>query len=174
MVANATVGVTLFTTYGEVQKSLETLSGEFSLTAPFLAGAAGGAVQCILSVPLDNIMKSINTRDLIKQRYISQVLYNTLSILFPDSIRDSWRHLTRFLYRSLLFTACRDSLGFAMFFGVFEAIKTYSKDAISILFCNDTKTEHKLSFGVANIGAVIFAGGVAGVAYQSTTYPLDR
>jgi hypothetical protein len=65
-------------------------------------------------------------------------------------------------------------MGFAMFFGVFEGVKHYSKLGISLLFSSNAKREHSLSFGIANAGAVIVAGGTAGLAYQSTTYPLDR
>jgi hypothetical protein len=53
-------------------------------------------------------------------------------------------------------------------------IKYYSKLCISHLFSSNVKRDHSISFGVANAAAVIVSGGMAGLAYQSTTYPLDR
>ena len=123
MMANVTVGAILYTTY---LQSLGALHGPAShqskrvyppppVSAAFGAGFAAGSVQSIVAAPLDALQVRFRTSDMLEGHYKNMWNYasHKLREIGPKGIFAGW---------SLSFV--KDSLGFAVFFATFEAVKS--------------------------------------------------
>ncbi|KAJ3397576.1 hypothetical protein HDU92_006371 [Lobulomyces angularis] len=140
MLANAFVGAVLFNVYAITSDFLEFTYG-FQYKNAFAGGFLGGFFQSFLSVPLDNIQRSISGKDLINYRSdgVFKVLKLTLEKILPPSSSkvNFWslqKHVQKFLYKKFFFICLKDSLGFMMFFGIFEGMKNFSKTIVADAF----------------------------------------
>ncbi|KAJ3251085.1 hypothetical protein HDU77_006144 [Chytriomyces hyalinus] len=84
------------------------------------------------------------------------------------------------LYHNFRITCLKDSVGFALFFGVFENMRDFGKRMV-LRFQDWQGTEHHsnpIMKGVTITGpqalAVVGAGGLAGMGFQAVGYPIDR
>jgi hypothetical protein len=110
--ANACVGVVLFNTYEKISDSLENDPKSFSFKSPFIAGFGAGLAQSFLSVPIDNIHKSLDVADLIQKRSdgVLKVIKLSLAAALPPTNKGLWGvrvHLTRFLFRDFSYICLR-------------------------------------------------------------------
>lgn len=142
LLANSLVGFTLFTTYTVTEAALKYFPSEpvSQYYIPFISGATAGAAQSIVSSPLDNIRAVLASRsakpDTVEWkgwRHIAvEALFPkwlTTTIPFKQSpVRFvlNWFKSTWSLFQ---FTLLRDSLGFAVFFSIFELSRSLAKRA---------------------------------------------
>ncbi|KAJ3024185.1 UNVERIFIED_CONTAM: hypothetical protein HDU68_008275 [Siphonaria sp. JEL0065] len=86
------------------------------------------------------------------------------------------------LFQNFGQSCLKDSLGFALFFGLFENTRDFGKlavDSLQDLYRpEDATTLHPIMKGVTITGpqalAVVAAGGLAGMGFQAVSYPIDR
>jgi hypothetical protein len=132
MVANSAVGVILFTTYGYINDTLQNKDKSFEFYQPFVAGFISGVAQSGLAVPLENIQNHIQMNELIenRQKGMIRVTYDAIKQVMPSGF---WKRV-RFLYHRGFLTCMRDSLGFTMFFGVYEGARHVLKGIVGILY----------------------------------------
>jgi len=77
-------------------------------------------------------------------------------------------------YRGLAFTALKDSVGFALFFGTFETGKRIIGSYLTPITIQPTPTTTSWSHTLRNASTVILAGICSGFIYQVVDYPLER
>ncbi|KAJ3081955.1 hypothetical protein HDU99_004092 [Rhizoclosmatium hyalinum] len=89
------------------------------------------------------------------------------------------------LYQNFSLTCTRDSIGFALFFGLFENGRDFGKAAVQRiqdeLYANNVDyhvNANPILKGVTITGpqalAVVGAGGLAGMGFQAVSYPIER
>lgn len=142
---NSVVGFTLFTTYTLTESTLRYLPSDVmpSYYVPAVAGATAGAAQAVISHPLDNVRAVLAAQTLKNGKTVHrewkgwrhvafralfpQWLTTTTSAkLAPFRFAANWMRSTSSL---LVFTLMRDSIGFAVFFTIFELSRTFAKRA---------------------------------------------
>ncbi|KAJ1560268.1 hypothetical protein HK096_009398 [Nowakowskiella sp. JEL0078] len=179
LAGNAAVATVLFNTYGYTYDYL--IKDGFQYHHPFLAGFTSGLVQSVLATPFDNIQRVIDPTDLVAQRSIGMFRYTVRSVQ-ANIPTNSISSLSKFLFHAFPFVAFRDSLGFMMFFGIYEGLRHAGKRNLSDFFKNKELTEpNDGSYDTQHIqkastraASVIFAGAMAGTAFQLITYPLEQ
>ncbi|KAI9598201.1 mitochondrial carrier domain-containing protein [Syncephalis fuscata] len=179
--ANGACGAVLFTTYELVQLSDEynlrvkeceqqldqregidrigsidmydaSLSSTIPVTSYLKAGAAAGAMHAVVATPLDALQVRLEVKDFLSGRFNG----------FMDFARTTARELgTSGMYRGFLFTMAKDSLGYAVFFSVFDTAKAFFR-------------RRKQASLTASTITILTAGAAAGAAYQLVDHPLDR
>ncbi|KAJ3122694.1 hypothetical protein HK098_002530 [Nowakowskiella sp. JEL0407] len=182
LVANGAVAAVLFNTYGSYSDYLS--RDGFRYHHPFVAGYVAGLAQSILSTPLDNIQRAIDPSELVAQRSMGILRYTVRSIESKIPTK-SPLEFSRFLFHALPYVALRDSLGFMMFFGVFEGLRKVggklAEDAILHAKKEQTSESNPYSpyltrfqIGGYRASSVLFAGAMAGSAFQLVVYPLEQ
>lgn len=205
-----------------------------SIHHPFTAGFVAGSAQALLSVPLSNLQRVIQPELLMlekRQEGMLKVAWITLKTLLVPSSSSGveeviahgrstkhhgkyYKHITRFLYRDFAFNIAKDSIGFMLFFGVFETCRDFGKGLVkrtfdlkiappeatyslynpplpilqqsssssnSVSFSSYSSSSSssnssfisKLPLALCNSAAVLASGAMAGLAYQSFSYPMD-
>ncbi|KAJ3118616.1 hypothetical protein HK100_000576, partial [Physocladia obscura] len=100
--------------------------------------------------------------------------------------RQRFTRYTRPLYQNFGLTCLKDSIGFALFFGLFENTRDAGKvlvkqaqDAFYVGVADDQcRGKHPIMKGVTITGpqalAIVAAGGFAGMGFQAVSFPIDR
>ncbi|KAI8896705.1 mitochondrial carrier domain-containing protein [Globomyces pollinis-pini] len=171
MAANAVVGAILFNSYSITAKLLT--STDYSTFAHYIAGAFAGSIQSVLATPLGQIQKLINRADIVERRHhgIHRV---TIDALKSQSIPLHLKSRVLYFYKGVLFNTVRDSIGFGLFFGVFNTLSVSGKAMTSRLWARKHGQHRTRSLAAADGVVVIGSGALAGVAYQSIVYPLEN
>lgn len=121
----------------------------------YLAGMAGGVLQCIALVPSEVIKCSMQTQSISNTSFQQGEFQRTASC-----IRNIYRHEGIFgLYRGWNATVLREAPSIGMYFFTYK-------------FCKEALTEMQ-GLKEANNGAIMLAGGVAGAMSWSLVYPFD-
>ncbi|KAI9669124.1 MAG: hypothetical protein M1831_000716 [Alyxoria varia] len=123
MMANVTVGAILYTSYLQTLGALYGPASHQSkrvyppppVSAALGAGFAAGSIQSVVAAPLDALQVRFRTSDMLEGHYKSMWNYasHKLREIGPKGVFAGW---------SLSFF--KDSLGFAVFFATFEAVKS--------------------------------------------------
>ncbi|TPX30746.1 hypothetical protein SmJEL517_g05762 [Synchytrium microbalum] len=168
LVVNSIVGMVLFNVYS---LTLEKLSKHIN-HASFIAGAAGGFAQAVISTPLENIMNLVGRHKIVEGRKegILGTLRKELVIQVEQDHFKRGKIVT--LYKDFTFTAIRDASSFALFFGVFETFKDigkqYVKESASVYGISEQHV------GWLNGACVVSAGALGGIFHQMVVFPLER
>ena len=146
MLVNSIVGFTLFSTYTLTESALKYVP-EDNLPRyyiPGIAGATAGAAQAIISHPLDNVRAVLASRASSANRTSTHAPWKgwrhiAFRAIFPDwltATTSARKQPIRFVVNwmrstSSLFTLTllRDSIGFAIFFSIFELSRDLAKRA---------------------------------------------
>ncbi|KAI8928485.1 mitochondrial carrier domain-containing protein [Entophlyctis helioformis] len=219
-VANAIVGGCLFNIYAFTLGRLSSMSMQRSIQHgqskdsqlpggadhpshtywhAFLAGGVGGAGQSVLATPLDAIQRMLEPKSMVEHRHRG-IRHATRKALSESlSTHSFWHTRLLHLYRNFGFNAGRDAAGFALFFGVFEAMQHTGHSLVERL-CDggpggqlpkhgdagsqmqgqahgplQTQHKHRSVLRILlDACVVVGAGATAGAAYQTAVYPLDR
>ncbi|KAI0217220.1 hypothetical protein L0F63_003074 [Massospora cicadina] len=161
MLVNSLIGIVLFTTYDQLQPRLMPINPCF---APYFAGLMAGFAQSVIATPFDSVKIRMETQQLLDGRHRSMSAYyrwvfNKLGVSGA--------------YRGFALTAFKDSLGFALFFGVFES----SKKLMPTILPNRTQEldgSHRWYLALRSSTFVILSGMSAGLAFQTVDYPLEK
>ena len=78
------------------------------------------------------------------------------------------------LYDGWLFTSLRDSVSFALFFGMFETVKQYSQNIIRHSIAANEYSINANQLHWVNGLTVVASGAFAGSCHQMVTYPLEK
>ncbi|KAJ9083199.1 hypothetical protein DSO57_1037125 [Entomophthora muscae] len=151
----------LFTTYDQLHPRL---LHTYPLSAPYLAGGLAGLAQSFIATPFDSVKTRMETQQLLDGKHRSMSLYYK-RVFKKLGVSGA--------YRGLAFTSFKDSLGFAVFFGVFES----SKRTISSLYPIETqeyRDSNRWSTTIRNSSTTILSGMSAGLAFQTLDYPLEK
>ncbi|ORY46046.1 hypothetical protein BCR33DRAFT_678815, partial [Rhizoclosmatium globosum] len=136
LLVNSLIGAFLFNTYTFSSHFLESKfkqdpsSKQKQLSfdwIPFVSGGIAGASQSLLSTPVDNMQHLVSPHHepnsttpgthTTRQPYLHQRLLTRLAPYKP-------------LYQNFSLTCTRDSIGFALFFGLFENGRDFGKAAV--------------------------------------------
>ncbi|KAJ3220151.1 hypothetical protein HDU67_005475 [Dinochytrium kinnereticum] len=160
---------------------------------PFTAGALAGAAQSLLATPLDNITRRVDPAEVAARRGegLLGVMAQTAREAMPKE-GGKWAKF-RFLYNGYGATLAKDSMGFSLFFGLFETTRRMGKRFVADLHetnnwpkrhhyptngiqptDSDPKSRPSLSITLGSVTAVVGAGSLAGMGYQLVAYPFDR
>jgi len=154
LLANSLGGMLLFTTFESTNHALQARVS--SRAAPFGAGFVGGAVQTLVSTPIETLATHLSSST-VAQRTNESLVKHAYALL--SSIPAS--HRLGVLYRGLTYNALKDGVGFAVFFGAFE----HTKERAPV-------SAHWASPYARGVDTLV-AGACAGIAFQTLTYPLD-
>lgn len=123
MMANVTVGAILYTTYLQTlgalhepaSRSAKRVFPPPAVSSTLTAGFVAGAVQSIVSAPLDALQVRFKASDMLEGKYktVWQYSRHKLAEIGPRGVFAGW---------SLSFI--KDALGSALFFATFETIKS--------------------------------------------------
>ncbi|KAH3900503.1 uncharacterized protein SCODWIG_00154 [Saccharomycodes ludwigii] len=180
LLANSLSSVILYTTYLEALPSKDYYANQisqpgksiqpntlanvkYSMSEVWQAGFIAGAVQSILSAPLDSIYTRSSTSEIMRLHknpsHLSLWKFGFLKLKeigFPG-----------IFYGGFTLSLLKDSIGFASYFGVFEYLKNSSNvHALSTRLSNNHKI-HKVS-------QTFVAGIVAAFVLQLSQYPIDK
>ena len=156
LLANSLAGICLFQSYSATYHFLH--GNDFSTY--FMAGGIAGLTQSFVSTPLHNIGQLIT-----KSETKPNLNASSKSI-------HAGGHFG-LLYRGCGFNCIRDTIGYALFFGVFESMQIIgnsNRPRRKHPYPIDSQTLESLRSGVI----VVLSGGLAGAAYQTVAYPLNR
>jgi len=151
LAANIFVNTLLFIVYENVKDNLsgtKELTKETSCMYSAVGGFIGGLFISPLSVPFDNFAHRVNPERIARIGIIQE----TKQVLLTSGVFE--------LFKGMKVAAIRDSVGYGLFFGSFVFIKDYLEE-----FRKKSKW--------ANLGAIFFAGGIAGMIYQLICYPIN-
>lgn len=183
------VGAVLYTSYLQVLGALHEPVSQGAKrvwppappSATFTAGFAAGTIQSIIAAPLDALQVRLQTNDMLEGQYRSMWHYghHKLKQIGLRGVFAGW---------SLSFM--RDSLGYAVFFSVFEYIKSQSYYSFITWYYGSLHSNHLdmlPSSGSSDRGVplikphyalepcfLMMAGVVASVAQQAIQHPLSR
>lgn len=144
MFANSLIGFTLFSTYTLSESALRYFPSEpvSPYLIPAISGALAGAAQSFISSPLDNVRALLTAHPSASKsvaqewrgwRHIAfQALFPRWLITSSHPRKEPLRFFANWWRSSwalFSFTLMRDSLGFAVFFSVFELSRTIAKSA---------------------------------------------
>ncbi|KAI8916373.1 mitochondrial carrier domain-containing protein [Gorgonomyces haynaldii] len=166
-ILNGLIGTVLFNGYSESLKIFQLLHSDL---ASFAAGGVGGFLQTLLATPFENFQRSIAPQQVSQHRHrgwhkIGQHAYKSL----PSTSLGKLRHL----YSGLSVHLVRDSLAFAMFFGVFDNLRDRGKRLVHQSL-DTMNIKSKKSQIMLNAGIVVGSGALAGACYQAVNVPLNR
>ncbi|KAK9900038.1 hypothetical protein P389DRAFT_165167 [Cystobasidium minutum MCA 4210] len=209
LLANSIVGFTLFTTYTVTEAALKYFPSDpiNPYYIPFISGATAGAAQSLISSPLDNVRAVLAARS-AKPSTVEWKGWRHVAVeaLFPKWLTTTipfkqspfrfilyWFRSTGSLFQ---FTLLRDSLGFAVFFSIFELSRSLAKragkavdrfqanlrqktQAIGFDFDLDAMLENDLAprgwtGRVVQATVIVMTGIFAGVGYGIVGRPFDR
>ena len=160
MLANGAVGTIMFQSYTVTCSFLQSTTK----SKYFIAGATAGVTSTIFSRPLDRFTKLVSYR----------MVHDKLS--FHEARKAAVKFLplgfdrVNYLYKGLSYHLVRDSIGFGVFFGVFETMQSFGKTLTSSThFIPNRPKELALADGCV----VIFSGALAGASFQLISYPLE-
>ncbi|KAJ3058211.1 hypothetical protein HK102_010622, partial [Quaeritorhiza haematococci] len=133
------VGAVLFNVYAKVSDNLALKDRGFLFYHPFMAGGIAGAGQSLLATPLENVQRVIPPLELVERRGegMIRVTYGAVRRALVQSSAgsvdwmDKWKRRLRFLYGGLGYVAFKDSIGFSIFFGVFEGVRHIGKGIVA-------------------------------------------
>jgi hypothetical protein len=83
-----------------------------------------------------------------------------------------------YLYKGVLYHLLRDSIGFGVFFGIFETMQYFGKTYTSKVWKFESNSPHDhpnrpKELALADGCVVIFSGALAGASFQLISYPLE-
>ncbi|KAI8852403.1 mitochondrial carrier domain-containing protein [Chytridium lagenaria] len=187
LICNSIVGAVLFNAYSLsmhlLTTEVPTHDDEYEVKHhPFTSGAIAGAFQSLLATPIDNITRRVDP---------AQVAARRGEAMPKEGGR--WAKM-KFMYHGLPYNLVKDSMGFSLFFGLFETTRTMGKRFVIDLHdtyfwprryfyppeygldpvTGDPKSRPTLSVTLGTVAAVIGAGSLAGAGYQVVAYPFDR
>lgn len=123
LLANVTIGAVLYTSYLQAlgvvyepaSQSIKRVYPPAPFSATFAAGFSAGALQSIIAAPLDALTIRFQTKDLTENRYkhMWDYAYRKIQFIGARGVFAGW---------SLSFV--KDSIGYGLFFGSFEYIKS--------------------------------------------------
>lgn len=191
LLANATVGAVLYTTYLQSLGLLHEPSSRSSkrvypppsFGTTFAAGFTAGSIQSLVAAPLDALQVRFQASDLLEGRYKNmwQYAHQKLQSIGVKGVMAGW---------SLSFV--KDSLGYGAFFSCFEYIKSqcfYS--FVSQYYGHFGKLSHSQQKEIAAQSTghkqaaikphymleptfILFAGIAASITQQAIQYPLTK
>ncbi|KAI8811789.1 mitochondrial carrier domain-containing protein [Cladochytrium replicatum] len=195
--ANAAVGAVLFNTFST---TYERLAGpdesEYRPQHPFIAGFAAGVSQSFLATPLENIQRYVDMNELSSQRRQTSLVKHALENLkaqFPtDANPVAWTRAV--LLRGLPHIIVKESIGFSLFFGVYENVRRGLRGAVDTWMATTIPDSNiaapskpgltpatdangwlrGLPKGFWNGCATVVAGCAGGAGYNLVTYPLTQ
>lgn len=209
LIANSIVGFTLFTTYTVTEAALKYFPSDpiNPYYIPFISGATAGAAQSLISSPLDNVRAVLAARS-AKPSTVEWKGWRHVAVeaLFPKWLtttipfKESPFRFVLYWFRStgslFQFTLLRDSLGFAVFFSIFELSRSLAKragkavdrfqanlrkrtQAIGFDFDLDAMLENDLAprgwtGRVVQAFVIVMTGIFAGIGYGIVGRPFDR
>lgn len=131
----------------QTNTSVELTEGDY-----FIAGALTGAASSFVECPIDLFKSQLQT-----QIFRTQPLFRT----FPECMSYVWRHGgIRGVYQGLSGTLLRTTPASAAYFGSYEATKT------ALLKPGQSRSDLPST-------SLLLAGGVGGVSYWASSFPLD-
>jgi len=153
---NVIMGTAMFGTYDGSKLLLTTkyplIFENNIVTTNLIAGASAGLVYSIFTCPLDAVNLQIWEK---RHHHEKTTLFRETRLLYQE------RGLSG-MYRLVLLTVCRDTLGLATFFTTFELAKQRL-----------TTLEKNQSFRLQNPLAVLASGALAGLAHQAIYHPIE-
>jgi hypothetical protein len=147
LAANIFVNTLLFIVYENVKDNLQGEKGSSCLHS-VAGGFVGGLLISPLSVPFDNFAHRVSPERIA----VGGIFKETKHVLLTSGVFE--------LFKGMKVSAIRDSVGYGLFFGSFVYIKDYFQE-----FRKKSKW--------ANLCAIFFAGGIAGMIYQMICYPIN-
>ncbi|TPX43513.1 protein-S-isoprenylcysteine O-methyltransferase [Synchytrium endobioticum] len=175
LVMNSTVGIVLFNVYSLAYSQLLKYNPNKTIS-PFLAGALGGFAQSLFATPLENIQLLVGKAKILEGRKqgILRVIRDEIRLKIAS---ERFKHgQFRTLYDGWLFTSTRDTTSFALFFGMFETIKTFSQRFIKLNIVGSDNayrvTEKQVQW--MNGFGVVGSGALAGLSHQMVAFPLEK
>ncbi|KAJ1916360.1 hypothetical protein IWQ60_008130 [Tieghemiomyces parasiticus] len=202
LLANSAVGTVLFATYAySLPRLTIRLAGaadpatapgltttprlpyHITLSAGALAGGLAGFAQTLVAVPIDNLKARFQMADLISGKYPSVMTFVRATVRLTGLPA---------LWKGSGLTVLKDTLGFALFFGTFEATKRLLLDQIAAptlpltmsrefgpaggihSSSRPAASESNFTTYAARPACVLFAGALAAFVYQIVEYPLER
>ena len=120
-----------------------------------LCGFLSGFSTSFISAPTENARIKLQTQPI--ESIAGEIKYKSGTHFIIDIIK---KNGLIGLYRGYWTTLFRDTIGDSVFFAVYQA-------APKLLFGGELKTEER------GMGSIIIGGGVAGIAYWTTIYPID-
>ncbi|XP_013789820.1 mitochondrial basic amino acids transporter-like [Limulus polyphemus] len=153
MCSLAFINAILFGVQGNVQRCF---SDPSSITSHMIGGAAAGAVQSVITSPMElaKTRMQLQGQHAVKTRFLRSTEFSHSYSGPTDCLMKLFRtEGTRGIFRGLSCTILRDCPGFAIYFGAYELFIR--------LFSN------------TDICGLMIAGGLAGIISWISIYPLD-
>lgn len=138
-----------------VQGNTMRLLGQDTPTNQFLAGAAAGAIQCVICCPMELSKTRMQMQGTGMRKSSTKKLYkNSLDCLTRIYQREGLRGVNRGMVTTLI----RETPGFGVYFWAYDVL---------------TRTLGCEPEDPYMIPKLLFAGGMAGIASWLSTYPVD-
>ncbi|KAH8928037.1 hypothetical protein BT69DRAFT_1293652 [Atractiella rhizophila] len=187
IVVNTAIGLVLFGTYTSSTTYLSTLTSLSPTTTAFLSGGLAGACQSLISIPIDNVRTHL--RSSTYKSWISLVVETFKpSAPVPRVSEHSEGRMkgtsTRALFRQYAHTGfsmgglsvCKDTLGFALFFSIFESFRSLGSQAASYIDpdAKETRGRRKPLAIAAQASTILLGGTLAGSSFVLVSKPFER
>lgn len=170
--ANGMAGAVLFNCYSLTTYVLTMKDSEFSYYKQFLCGGIAGGCHSIIGTPLDKISQ-IPIQEFVDQREIG--MFRVTMNAINKQIVDGGNGLRRYqvLWKEFKVIAIKDSIGFSMFFGVFESMRHLGRKLATHLQ-KEYGDERSIVYTISNTATLLTAGALAGLSFQLTSYPIEQ
>jgi hypothetical protein len=154
LLLNGSIGIMLFTIYTNSlalfrRFDIDSDSVSLKFWPWFIAGSIAGLAQPVIATPFKDIESRLQDPN------------------FNVSNRNDLFKLNT-SYRGLTLNMVRDSLGFSMFFGLFESLQYIGKRF------NDKFVESQKTKMTVEISVLVASGAMGGACFQMINYPVTR
>ncbi|XP_062864055.1 mitochondrial basic amino acids transporter isoform X2 [Trichomycterus rosablanca] len=137
-----------------VQGNAMRMLGRDTLLHQFMAGAAAGAIQCVICCPMELAKTRMQMQGTGEKKSSRKLYKNSLDCL----VRIYKREGVRGINRGMLTTVIRETPGFGVYFLTYDVLTR-------ALGCEPDD--------LYIIPKLLFAGGMSGIASWLSTYPVD-
>jgi len=179
LIANASVGTILYTSYLQVLGSLHQPSSQPTkrvhppppFSAAFQAGSAAGAIQSLVAAPLDALAVRFRVNDMLEGKYTSMWQYGKHKLQEIG---------LRGVFSGYTLSLLKESLGCGLFFGSFEYVKQQAYFSYLTWYYGRRRRKHHTEhvtirphYSLEPI-FLLLAGFSASVTQQAIQHPLAK
>lgn len=157
-----------FYAYNRIQGMIRSMTNnhktELSLPQLLVSGGLSGAICAVVISPIELVKCKLQVENVQGYGNANSTATSKVKFKGPLSVVGHLLKTEGFtgLYKGILPTVAREALGVGFWFGAYE------------LVCRQLiKATHKQSKDDLGPSSIILAGGMAGIAYNVTSYPID-